>query len=243
MDWSPLASELFYLPMAVSWIGIWFWMRKKPPAIRHGAMVISATLLLTPISGPVNLIMPFGVILAVAMAKSAWPELLELLQLSPVWHAVAFPLTAITAYLVTRATPLLRIPMPAWQIKRRLSHLGPALLFAPWAVVPVVVVSGLGTSDAGVASDMVWGLFFAVIGAVPMAYIGLLCVGLPCYLLLRRFKLASPWLLCMLAFTASFVLFMDDVRWGEPLVAGLCGAATALAACLLLPRQPANTSL
>ena len=117
----------------------------------------------------------------------------------------------------------------------------PAILLAPWMVVPFVVISGLGTSDAGVVSDFGWGLFFAIIIAVPLAYVGVLCLGVPCYLLLRRFNLASSWLLCTVGFAVPFCLSIGDPRFDMTLLFGACGAAVALTAWLLLPRQLAST--
>jgi len=122
----------------------------------------------------------------------------------------------------------------------KIRHLLPALLVSPWAAVPVVVVSGLGSSDSGLASDFASGLFFAILLALPAAYLGVACVGLPVYLLLRRLNCASPLLLCVIGAAAPFAVFFDPHRLREGLVAGACGIAVAAVTTMLLPKESHN---
>jgi len=112
----------------------------------------------------------------------------------------------------------------------------PALLVSPWAVVPVVVVSGLGTSDAGISSDFGWGLFFSIIFAVPAAYLGIFLFGLPIYLFLRKLNVASPLLLCIVGGATPLLALLDAGRSREVIVASICGLAVAAAATQLLPK-------
>ena len=116
----------------------------------------------------------------------------------------------------------------------------PAIVISPWAVVPVVVIAGLGTSDAGVLSDFFWGIFFSITFALPIAYIGVLCVGLPAYLLLRRYQAALPLWLCVIGASASFAVFFESRHPREGLIAAACGLAVALVATKLLPKAGEN---
>jgi hypothetical protein len=107
---------------------------------------------------------------------------------------------------------------------------------APLAVVPVVVVSGLGSSNAGLLSDFGWGLFFSVVLALPLAYIGIVCVGLPTYLILHRFPVVSPWWLCVVGAAVPFAALFDAQRMREAIVGAACGTAVAAVAVILLRR-------
>ena len=117
-----------------------------------------------------------------------------------------------------------------------------AILVAPWIVVPVIVVSGLGTSDAGIASDFGVGLFFSVIGGVPLAYLGMLSIGIPSYIVLRQLKAANPFILVLLGFAVPFCFAVGGPNLGFALLFGVCGAAVALSAWLLLPTKAKCTS-
>ncbi len=68
-----------------------------------------------------------------------------------------------------------------------------AVLLAPLASVPVVVLAGLGSSDAGLASDLGWGLFFGLVVGLPGAYVGMLLLGIPAYFALTRLGLVRLW--------------------------------------------------
>lgn len=122
----------------------------------------------------------------------------------------------------------------------KIRELLPALLISPWAVVPVVVVSGLGTSDAGISSDFGWGLFFSVIFAVPAAYLGVFLFGLPVFLILRKFNVASPLLLCIVGGATPLLALLDAGRSREVIVASVCGLAVAVGATQLLPKVGRN---
>jgi hypothetical protein len=116
----------------------------------------------------------------------------------------------------------------------------PAVAVSPWAVVPVVVISGLGSSDAGLLSDLGWGVFFSIAFALPVAYIGVVCVGLPAYLVLRRFRAASPLWLGLVGASIPFAVFFESRRPREGIIAAACGLAVALVAARLLPKSGKN---
>jgi hypothetical protein len=111
------------------------------------------------------------------------------------------------------------------------------LLVAPLASVPVVVLVNLGSSDAGIISDFGWGLFFAIMFGLPLAYAGMALVGLPTYLLLRRLGLVRGWVFCIVGMAVPFSLFADTGNVRMPITAVLSGLAVALAGQLLLPRS------
>lgn len=110
-----------------------------------------------------------------------------------------------------------------------------ALLLAPLASIPAVVLSGLGSSDAGIASDFYWGIFFAVIFAVPACYIGIVAVGLPVYALLRRFNLVRLWLFCAIGSLIPLLLFVGSAPLRTTLMAVSSGLAVSISAFFLLP--------
>ena len=116
----------------------------------------------------------------------------------------------------------------------------PAVAVSPWAVVPVVVMSGLGSSDAGLLSDFGWGVFFSIVFALPVAYLGVVCVGLPTYFVLRRFRAAPTLWLCLIGTSVSFAVFFESRRPREGIIAAACGFAVALVAARLLPKSRNN---
>ena len=120
-----------------------------------------------------------------------------------------------------------------------------ALLLAPLASIPAAVVAELGGSDAGVASDLLWGFFFAAILAVPASYVGMAFLGLPAYLLLRKLNLLRLWICCAIGLFVPLVLFARDAPFRTTLMAAASGLAVSITAYLLLPsntQSPATTS-
>jgi hypothetical protein len=117
-----------------------------------------------------------------------------------------------------------------------------SLLLAPLVSIPAAALSALGSSDAGVASDFFWGLFFGVTLAVPACYLGIALVGLPVYLLLRQFNLLQPWILSAIGFLVPLALFAGAAPFRTTLMAVSSGLAVSIAAYLLLPRT-AKSSL
>lgn len=112
-----------------------------------------------------------------------------------------------------------------------------SLLLAPLAVVPVIVLSGLGTSDAGVGEDFFWGVFVGVLFGAPAAFLGMVVIGLPSYFLLRRFGLLRLWTVCTIGFMVPLLLLLfDELRFAETLVVAVSGTAVAGTAYLLLPK-------
>jgi hypothetical protein len=116
-------------------------------------------------------------------------------------------------------------------------------LLAPLASIPAVVLSGLGSSDAGAVSDLFWGLFFAIALVVPASYLGMALVGLPIYLLLRKFNLLRPWITFSIGALLPLVLFVNTAPFRTTLVAVSAGIAVAIAAHLLLPQSADSSQL
>jgi len=115
------------------------------------------------------------------------------------------------------------------------------LLLAPLASVPVITLAGLGTSDAGIASDVGWGLFFATAIGLPASYLGIALIGLPTFLVLRRFNLLRLWIFCPLGcICAAPVVHAAPLRVGLTAVA--VGAAVSVCAYFLLPQRARPTS-
>ena len=119
--------------------------------------------------------------------------------------------------------------------------IAPALLIAPWVVAPIEVLSVLGTSDAGLSSDFTWGLIFGIMAAVPVAYVGILCIGIPTYLVLRHFHFVRSWSLALVGFLVPFCALYSSSALRLSLLWGVCGAAVALVAWWLLPREASSS--
>ena len=102
----------FYLAFAALMLlpfsGVWFMAKRMPGFWRTFTRVAAATLLLTPSWGPATItvvLVPFGLLFFVALFTWSWGELAALMGLFPLWHAIAFPVTALVAYLVLRGRP------------------------------------------------------------------------------------------------------------------------------------------
>ncbi|HEY8102009.1 MAG TPA: hypothetical protein VIF82_14795 [Burkholderiaceae bacterium] len=117
-----------------------------------------------------------------------------------------------------------------------------ALLLAPLASIPGAVLAGLGSSDAGIASDFLWGFFFAITLALPVSYLGMVIVGLPVYLLLRKFNFLRLWIFCIIGSIIPLAIFVNSAPFRTTLMAVSSGLAVSIAAYLLMPRD-SNTSL
>ena len=103
---------LFYLAFAALMffplLGVWFLVRHMPDSKRTLILVAAATLLLTPSWGPATItvvLVPFGLLFIVTLFTWSWGELAGLVSLFPLWHAIAFPVTALISYLVIRKWP------------------------------------------------------------------------------------------------------------------------------------------
>jgi|SRR5471032_2397238 len=111
-----------------------------------------------------------------------------------------------------------------------------SLLLAPLASIPAVAISGLGSSDAGMASDVGVGLLFGVILGVPASFIGVMIVGLPAYFLLRKFESLRLWIACSIGALVPFLLFFKDAPMRTTL--GGCAAGLAVGAMAYALRPP-----
>lgn len=112
-----------------------------------------------------------------------------------------------------------------------------SLFLAPFASVPVVTLGFLGTSDAGVASDFFWGIFFGLLAAVPTSFVAMLLIGVPVFLILRPYKYALMLTTCAAGFAIPFLMFFGHAPSGTTLGAAASGLAVAAAAYFLRPRS------
>lgn len=99
----------FYLAFAVLMLipllGVWFMVRRMSDPARSVILVVTATLLLTPTWGPATItvvLVPFGFLFTVTLFTWSWGELAGLVSLFPLWHAIAFPITAFISYYLIR---------------------------------------------------------------------------------------------------------------------------------------------
>lgn len=115
-----------------------------------------------------------------------------------------------------------------------------SVFLAPLASVPVVTIFGLGSSDAGIASDFGWGLFFGFLFAVPASCLALVLLGLPAYFLLRRFDCLRLWTVCAIGAMVPFALLGEDAPWRTTLTAVVSGIAVAAVAYVMRPELSAG---
>lgn len=95
----------FAAPMFLLLIGVWYAVRRMHDPWRSLVLVAMATLLLTPSLGPATITVvpvPFGFLFTVTLFTWSWGELAGLVGLFPLWHAIAFPSTALVSYLLIR---------------------------------------------------------------------------------------------------------------------------------------------
>jgi hypothetical protein len=112
-----------------------------------------------------------------------------------------------------------------------------SLFLAPFASVPALTLAGLGSSDTGVASDFGWGIFFGLLLAVPTAFVGMLLIGIPIFLILRPHKYALMLVTFAAGFAIPFLMFFGDAPSRTTLGAVASGVAVAAAAYFLRPRN------
>jgi hypothetical protein len=96
-----LIQLVLALPFAFILCGVSRLVRRLSPGIRTAAIVLTATLLLTPGWGPATITVvpiPFGVLLGITVFTFHWNELKDVIRLAPAWYSVAFPVTAALAY-------------------------------------------------------------------------------------------------------------------------------------------------
>lgn len=112
-----------------------------------------------------------------------------------------------------------------------------SLFLAPLSSIPAVTLAGLGSSDASIGSEVGAGLLFSVILAVPMSFAGLVLVGLPLFVLLRRHDTLLLVATCVAGCGLPYALLLD-----APTRTALCGVAAgfavSLTAYLLRPVVP-----
>lgn len=98
-------TAIMFIPV----LGAWFATRSMRGSRRSLVFVIVATLLLAPSWGPATIVMvpvPFGILFLTAVLTWSWGELAKWVIMFPLWHAVAFPLTACVSYFFVRKLPL-----------------------------------------------------------------------------------------------------------------------------------------
>lgn len=108
-----------------------------------------------------------------------------------------------------------------------------SLFLAPLSSIPAVTLAGIGSSDAGIASDVGIGLLFSVLLAVPMSFVGLALVGLPLLILLRKYDsllLAT----CIAGCGVPYIMFLDAPT-RTALSAIAAGLTVGITAYLLRP--------
>ena len=100
---------LFYLALAalmlIPLFIVWLAVRRVPDPQRTRILITVATLLFTPSWAPATItvvLVPFGFLFFGTVCTWSWSELLALVQLFPLWHAIAFPVTALLFYFVIR---------------------------------------------------------------------------------------------------------------------------------------------
>jgi EamA domain-containing membrane protein RarD len=96
---------------------------------------------------------------------------------------------------------------------------------------------GLRSSDAGVGSDFVVGLFFAVTVGLPFAYAGMVVVGVPTYLLLQRLGYVKAWVMCLVGAGVPLVLIAGEANSLMLATVGLSGFVVSLVAFMLATRS------
>jgi hypothetical protein len=82
-----------------------FITRRSRPATHLSLVVLSSVLLLTPSFGPATIAVvpaPFGYLFLAGLLGDGWDALISWVMQYPLWHAIAFPLTALLTYLVAK---------------------------------------------------------------------------------------------------------------------------------------------
>jgi hypothetical protein len=118
-----------------------------------------------------------------------------------------------------------------------------SILLAPLASIPAMTLAGIGTSSADIVPDVFFGLLFSIVLAVPLAWLGMVLVGLPLFILLRNVPL---WLMLPVAGAVGALvpclLFIQGAPNPTYIMLGTSGLAVGVTACLLRPsQQPMQT--
>ena len=108
-------------------------------------------------------------------------------------------------------------------------------MLAPLASAPAAAFAGLGSSDGGIASDFFWGFFFGVVLGIPASYLGMVFIGIPAYLVLRRLGLLRLWIFGALGALMPLPMFVGAAPLRTTLMAVAAGAAVGASAYFLLP--------
>ena len=114
-----------------------------------------------------------------------------------------------------------------------------SLFLAPFSSIPAVTLAGLGSSDASIASEVGAGLLFSVILAIPMSFVGLVLVGLPLFILLRRRDTLLLVATCITGCGLPYAVFLDAPT-RTVLCAIAAGFAVSITAYFLRPVVPNN---
>jgi hypothetical protein len=96
---------MMFVPPFIVVLALGFMTRRLRPAARTPLIVISSVLLLTPSFGPATIAVvpaPFGYLLLATILGDGWRALIAWVMQYPLWHAIAFPVTALIAYLIVR---------------------------------------------------------------------------------------------------------------------------------------------
>lgn len=98
-------STIMFVPV----LGAWFATKRLRASRRSLVLVVVATLLLTPSWAPATIVVvpaPFGFLFLTALLTWTWGELAKWVTMFPLWHAIAFPVTACLSYLLIRRLSL-----------------------------------------------------------------------------------------------------------------------------------------
>ena len=103
-----LTYLMFAIPAFIVVALVGYLVRHLSLASRIALLVLASTLLLTPSSGPATIAavpVPFGLLLVFTTIGGDWGNLVSWVINYSLWHAVAFPATAIVSYVVVRLLP------------------------------------------------------------------------------------------------------------------------------------------
>lgn len=94
-------TALMFVPV----LGAWFATRHMRDTRRSLVLVVVATVLLAPSWGPATIVVvpvPFGILFLTALLTWTWDELITWVTMFPLWHVIAFPVTACLSYFLVR---------------------------------------------------------------------------------------------------------------------------------------------
>jgi hypothetical protein len=95
--------------------------RRYSARVRMAAVVLSATLLITPSLAPATIAViavPFGYLLIITLVTFQLGELWQLTRVFPTWYAIAFPVTLAISYVAAR------LRMPNLSLNADVPHAG-----------------------------------------------------------------------------------------------------------------------